>query len=149
MQSKKYGVTHAIKICFHYAPSASLIKLCIEVISGAFMPLMVLIVASFINNAVSFANGVGQIAPLIITLTLMAAYYAYLQVSQIIIRISEKALENALRENLRPQLVQKQAGIPYAFFEDPETLDLVSRVCDNSEKKYCGYVEYGHKNYPA
>ena len=135
MQDKKYGLANAIRFCFRYAPGAVSVKLVIEIINGALMPLMVLVVASFINNAVSYVNGDGKLAPLITAIVLMAAYYAYSQVNQIVIRISDKTLENALKENLRPLLIQKQARTSFSFLENPETLDLISRVCGNTEKQ--------------
>ena len=109
MRNKKYNLANAVRFCFQYAPRAASIKLLIEIINGALMPLMVLVVASFINNAVSFVNGDGNITSLVTALVLMAVYYAYSQANQIFSRIADKSLENALRENLRPQLIQKQA----------------------------------------
>ena len=156
MKNKKYTIVSAISICFRYAPRAAFIKLMIEVVNGGLMPLMILVVASFINNAVAYVNSValtgvetlygaapapafitvhgdGNSAALIIALGLMALYYAYSQASQIIIRLADKNLENALRENLRPQLIQKQARTSFPLLEDPETLDLITRVCGNAE----------------
>lgn len=134
MHSEKYGVTHAIKICFRYASGASLIKLCAEIASGIFAPLMVLVVASFINNSVAFVDGSIELVSVIAPIALMATYYAYSQVSQIVVRMADKSMENALREKLRPQLVQKHASVSYSHLENPETLDLITRVCDNAEK---------------
>jgi len=143
MQPNKYGVTSAIRICFRYAPGATLVKLLIEMISGALTPLIVLVVASFIDNALAFVNERGQIMPLVITVALMAVYYAYSQISQIIIRIADKVLENALREQLRPKLVQKQASISYALLENSETMDLITLVCGNAEEKMATILNTG------
>ena len=134
-KNKKSSLANALRFCFRYSPGAASIKLLIEIINGALMPLMVLVVASFINNAVSYVNGDGKLAPLIVMLILMAAYYGYSQANQIIVRLADKMLENALKENLRPQLIQKQARMSFALLETPETLDLISRVCGNTEKQ--------------
>jgi len=67
----------ATNFCFRYAPGAVSIKLLIEVLNGVLMPLMVLVVAAFINSAIAYVNGEGDLFPLIISLVLMAAYYAY------------------------------------------------------------------------
>ena len=133
MQNKKYKVSDAVSICFRYAPMVALLKLLTEIIGGVLTPLMVLVVASFINNAVTYVNRNGNLAILIIMLVLMALYYAYSQASQIVIRLADKSLENALRENLRPQLIQKQARTSFPLLEDAETLDLISRVCGKAE----------------
>lgn len=133
MQYKNYSLASSVGLCFQHAPGATFIKLLLEFVSGILVPLMVLIVASFINSAVSFVSGVGQITPLIVALSLMTAYYAYSQVSPIILRIADTTLKNALNENLRPQLIQKQTRISFELFEIPETLDLISRVCSNAE----------------
>ena len=143
MQSPKYGVTHAVKICFRYAPGAAFIKLTIELVNGVLAPLMVLVVASFIDNVLAFVNEIGHIMPIIIAIALIAGYYAYSQISQIIVRMADKALENALREKLRPQLVRKQAGISYALLENSETMDLITLVCGNTEGQIMAILNTG------
>ena len=133
MKTNKYNLASAVRFCFNYGPRAAIVKLVTATISGVIMPIMVLVVASFINNAVLFARGYINLAPLIWAIILMAAYYAYMQVSQIIVRLADKSLENSLRENLRPQLVQKQARTSFPLLENPETLDLITRVCGKTE----------------
>ena len=132
MQHKKYGMASPIRFCFRYAPIASSIKLLIEVISGILMPLMVLVVASFINNAITFVDNDGELIPIVIAIVFMAVYYAYLQASQIIVRMTDKTLENALKENLRPYLIQKHIRTSFALLENPENIDLFSRVSDGT-----------------
>ena len=143
MQDKKYNAASAVRFSFKYAPEAASIKLIIEIINGMLMPLMVLIVASFINNAVLLVNGAGRPAPLVAALISMAAYYAYSQINPIIIRIADKVLENALRENLRTQLIQKHSRISFALLENPETLDLITRVCDKAESQMTAILNTG------
>jgi ATP-binding cassette subfamily B protein len=145
MQNRKYSLASAVWFCFRYAPWAAVLKLVIEVISGALTPLMVLVVASFINNAVAYVTADGNLAPLVIAIGLMAAYFAYSQASQIIVRLADKTLDNALKENLRPQLIQKQARTLFALLENPETLDLISRVCGNAEKQMAAIFNAGIK----
>jgi len=143
MQPQKYGVTHAVKICFRHAPGATFTKFVIELVNGALVPLMVLVVASFIDNALAFVNENGRIMPIIIAIALMAGYYAYSQISQIVIRIADKALENALREKLRPQLVRKQSCVSYALLESAETMDLITLVCGNTEGQMMAILNTG------
>jgi len=143
MKDKKYNLASAIRYCFRYAPKAVSIKLLIEVLNGAFMPLMVLVVAFFINNAIAYVNDEGELMPLIIALALMAAYYAYSHVSQIIIRLADKTLSNAFNENVRPQLIQKQSRTSFAQLENPETVDLISRVCENAESRITSILNSG------
>ncbi|MCL2286429.1 MAG: ABC transporter ATP-binding protein/permease [Firmicutes bacterium] len=145
MKTNKYNLATAVRFCFKYGPGAASIKLLAEITTGTLMPLMVLVVASFINNAVLFAHGYVNLVPLILAIILMAAYYAYIQVSQIIVRLADKSLENSLRENLRPQLVQKQARTSFPLLENPETLDLISRVCDNAEGQVMAIFNSGTK----
>jgi len=140
MQHKKYSIASAIRFCFQYAPIDASAKLLVEIINGVLMPLMVLVMASFINNAVLYVNGDGQLAPVIITIVLMAVYYAYSQASGIFTRIANKKLENALKENLRRQLLYKHSHIPFALLENPENLDLFSRVSEGTK----GQTAEGH-----
>ena len=145
MRIKKYNLTNAVRFCFQYAPRAACIKLLIEIINGVLAPLLVLVVASFINNAITFAKGDVNIVPLITTIVLMAVYYAYSQANQIICRITDKSLENALRENLRPQLIQKHASTSFDLLENPKTLDLITRVCENAEGQIMAIFNSGIK----
>jgi len=96
---------------------------------------MVLVVASFINSAVAYVNDRGETTSLVIALALMAAYYAYTQANHIIIRLVDKTIHNALNENIRPKLIQKQSRTSFAQLENPETLDLITRVCENAENR--------------
>jgi ATP-binding cassette subfamily B protein len=143
MQDKKYNLASAVRFCFAYAPGASFVKLLIEIVGGALTPLMVLVVASFIDNVSSFVSGEGKIIPVIAAILLMASCYAWSQVSQIIARIADKTLDNALCENLRPQLVQKHSRISFALLENPETLDLAARVCGNAEGRIAAILKSG------
>jgi ATP-binding cassette subfamily B protein len=111
--------------------------------TGILAPVMVIVVASFIDNALAFASTDGQIVPLIITISLMTLYYAFTQVSQIVARIVDKALENGLRENLRPQLIQKQANTAYTFLEDAEMMDLIILVCGRAEGQMMAILNTG------
>ena len=143
MRDKKYNLISAAGYCFKYAPGASLIKSLNAIIGGASMPLITLAVAFFIDNSIALANGGGKPAPVIAAIVFIAAYYAYAQISRIIIRIADKTLENALRENLRPQLVQKQARISFALLETPETSDLTARVCEKAEPQITAILNSG------
>lgn len=143
MISQEYSLWRAASTCLRYSPGAVLVKMLIEIISGLLMPLMVLVVASFINRAVWFVKGDGTLSPVVTALALMGVYYVYTQVNPVAIRLVDKALENALSENLRPQLIQKHSRISYEFLENPDTLDLISRVCDHAEKNFLAILNCG------
>ena len=143
MQDKKYNILTAVHVCINYAAGSTIIKLVIKVINGIIMPLIIIVVASFINNAVSFANGDGEIFSILVTILLMAMFYAYSCVSQVITRIADKTIENMLREKFYPQLVQKQTRISYVCFENPETLDLISIVCSNAVGRMMAILDSG------
>ena len=57
MQDIKYNLSSTVHFCLKYSPGTVAVKLAVEIINGASMPLMVLVVAAFINNAVSFVYG--------------------------------------------------------------------------------------------
>lgn len=135
MKQKQYGMASAIYFCFRYSPKAVFIKWILEIADGVSMPLMVLVVAYFINNVLALAENKDAIMSVSISLVLMGAFYAYRQISPIIIRLANASLENALRANLRPQLVHKQARISYALLEEAQTSDLITFVCSHVENK--------------
>jgi ATP-binding cassette subfamily B protein len=140
---KQYNLASAVDFCFRYALKAVSLKLLIEIINGALVPLMVLVVASFINNAIAYVNGESGLAPLVMAIVLTAVYYAYSQSNQIALRLADKTLENALKENLRPQLIQKHSRISFSLLENPETIDLISRVCENVEGRLMSVLNSG------
>lgn len=142
MKPKKYTVASAVCFCFRYALGATVLKWIIEVANGVLMPLMVLVVASFLDHALAFVRG-GTFLPLAGSLALMAAYYAYAQIGPVLVRLADKAQENALRENLRPRLVDKQAHTVFSLLEDSATLDLIARVCGSAEERIMGIGNSG------
>lgn len=143
MENKKYSLASAVGFCFRYAPGAAAAKLIFEIVNGVLAPIMVLVVAWFINSAVAFVSTGGKLNSLITALVLMTGYYAYSQINPIIIRIADKGLWNALSENLRPQLIQKQTRISFELFENPDTLDLISRVCSDTESQIISIFNSG------
>lgn len=76
MQNKKYSLASAVGFCFRYTPGATIAKLIFEIVNGVLVPLMVLVVAWFINSAVAFVSNSGKITHLIVAPVLMTAYYA-------------------------------------------------------------------------
>jgi len=70
MKTKKNSVWHAVLVCFRYAPGAAFVKLLIEIANGAIAPLMVLVVAAFIDNSLALVSGNGEILSVITSITM-------------------------------------------------------------------------------
>ncbi len=135
MEHTKFGYLRALRLCFVAAPKETLLKGFLELTTGALTPILVLVVASFLDRAIAFAGGSGAIAPLIRDIVWMALGYAYAQVGQVLVRLTDESLACVLREKLRPELVRKEARIPYVLLEDPATLDLAANVRENAETR--------------
>ncbi len=136
MCDAQFNSARAIMLCFKSAPAAALIKVFLELTTGALVPILVLVVASFLDRAIAFAGGNGGTVPLVMDIVWMALGYGYAQLSPVLVRLADEALACALRENLRPELVRKQSRVPYALLENPETLDLAANVCENAETRF-------------
>ena len=133
---KQLHLPYAIRVCAKAAPAATYSKVVLEIFSGALAPVVVLVVASFLDRAIALAGGSGAHAPLILDIILLALFYAAGELFPVFTRLADESLACALRENLRPELVHKQARIPYVLLEDAATLDLSANVLGGAEPRF-------------
>lgn len=132
---KKYNFLSGIGLCFKYAPAACIINILLNIINGILPPVMVFIVAGFIDSAVSLASDSPKKGLLIVSVVLMLSGYLYTQLSQVLMRLTVKSMETQLRNKLRSLIVKKQASLDFTLMEDNNTLDLITIVCSNAEAK--------------
>ena len=133
--NKKFNLLNGIGLCFKYAPAACIINILLNIMNGILPPVMVFIVAGFIDSAVSLASDSPKKGLLIISVVLMLSGYLYTQLSQVLLRLTVKSMETQLRNKLRPLIVKKQASLDFTLMEDNNTLDLLTIVCSNTEAK--------------
>lgn len=90
---KEYNLVNGIGFCFKYAPGASIFNILINIINGILPPVMVFIVAGFIDSAVTLASNSPKTDVLIISVVLILFVYLYNQFSQVLLRLSVKSME--------------------------------------------------------
>jgi len=140
MENKKYNIVNAIAICIRYAPVAAITNIILNIISGILAPVMVYIVAVFVDSAVTLTSNEPQTKILILSVAAMVIWYTYNQLSPVLGRLLIKDTENKLRVKLRPLMVKKQASLNFESMENDKTLDLIAFVSQNTESKFIGVL---------
>jgi ATP-binding cassette subfamily B protein len=137
---KKYNLFSALTLCSQYAPAATAVNITLNILGGVLSPVMVYVIALFIDSALTMSSGEPQVMPLMVSAIGMLLGYVYTQFSPVLQRLSIKNLEMQLRNKLRPLLVKKQASLDFELTENPETLDLIAFVSGNMEARIIGIL---------
>ncbi|MCL2813711.1 MAG: ABC transporter ATP-binding protein/permease [Oscillospiraceae bacterium] len=140
MENKKYNVLSAVAICAKCAPAATIANVILNVISGILAPVMVYVVAVFVDSAVTLTSSEPHTKILLISIAAMVIWYTYNQLSPVLGRLLTKNTENKLKIKLRPLMVKKQASLNFESMENDKTLDLIEFVSQNTEAKFVGVM---------
>jgi len=136
LRGKKISIFSIIKLCYKYSPAFFIMTLTLTVIDGLVVPLMLMVVAQFIDSAITLASNNPQTYLMIQNAIFMGLGYLYMQLSQELKLYFYELLEDALRNKLKPEIVKKQFSIDYQLFESTETQDLLLRATEYIEKKF-------------
>ncbi len=108
----------------------------LTILDGLLTPVMVLVVAGFIDTALLVASVQLNQSTLLLYGMLVIAGYIYTALSQQFTALLYKSAEDVLIKKLKPRMVKKVYAIEYFLYERSETQDLIHRVCDDSPKKF-------------
>jgi len=133
---KKISIFSIVKLCARYSPMRFVMCLALTVMDGLLVPLMVVVVASFIDSAITLASKDPQTYIVMKNAIFMGLGYFYMQLSQELKLYFYELLEDTLRNKLKPDIIKKQFSMDYLLFEGAQTQDLLLRVTKNIEKKF-------------
>lgn len=113
----------------------------LTILDGLLTPVMVLVVAGFIDTALLVASSQLSQSTLLLYGMLVIAGYIYTALSQQFTALLYKSAEDVLIKKLKPRMVKKVYAIEYFLYERSETQDLIHRVCDDSPKKFTSTLQ--------
>jgi ABC-type multidrug transport system fused ATPase/permease subunit len=104
-------------------------------ITDALIPTFsIFITANFINSAMALYNKQSDISSVYIPVALMAAIMVYNTVIGTIMNFIDCKRNIYFRKKLVPEILEKQAKLEYRHIENPDTADLIKRVCPDFNK---------------
>ncbi|MCL2814049.1 MAG: ABC transporter ATP-binding protein/permease [Oscillospiraceae bacterium] len=129
LKQKKYGFFDMIIMSFKTSPFYSVI-FASKYIADALIPVLsIFITANFINSAMAVYNKQTDISSVYTPVALLAAVMVYNAAIGTIMNFIECRRNIYFRKKLTPEILEKQAKLEYRHMENPDTADLIERVC--------------------
>lgn len=104
--------------------------------NGLHTPVMILIVAEFIEQALTVGSTSYVQMHFILTGMLVVIGYGYTLVSQQFMSYIHKRMEDTLLLKLKPRMIEKVYALDYLVYDDATVHDLIHRVTDEAPKKF-------------
>ncbi|WBW94987.1 ABC transporter ATP-binding protein [Oceanirhabdus sp. W0125-5] len=136
LDRKNISVFSIVKICARYSPMLFVMCLALTVMDGLLVPMMLLVVANFIDSAITLASNEPQTYIMMKNAIFMGVGYFYMQLSQELKLYFYDLFEDTLRNKLKPEIIKKQFSMDYLLFESTHTQDLLLRVTKNIEMRF-------------
>ncbi|MFR3483497.1 MAG: ABC transporter ATP-binding protein [Clostridia bacterium] len=138
IEKKKYGFLDMVLIPFKVSPMYSII-FAIKYIADALMPtLSIFATASFINNAIMVYNGETSLSSVYLSIALIVGIMIYSTLINSLMSFVDCKRNIYFRRRLVPEMLEKLARLEYRHIENPETAQLIRRVCPNINFVYGG-----------
>ncbi|MCL2159772.1 MAG: ABC transporter ATP-binding protein/permease, partial [Oscillospiraceae bacterium] len=129
LKQKKYAYPDMVAMSITTSPLYSAL-FAAKYIADALIPVFsIFITASFINSALAVYNKKADISSVYMPVVLLAAIMAYNATINTLMNFIECKRSIHFRKKLMPEMLEKQAKLEYRHIEDPETADLIERVC--------------------
>jgi len=129
LKQKKYDFFDMIAMSFKTSPFYSVI-FAAKYIADALIPVFsIFITANFINSAMAVYNRQADISSVYVPVALLTAIMIYNTTIGTIMNFIECKRNIYFRKKLSPEMLEKQAKLEYRYIENPETADLIARVC--------------------
>ena len=129
LKQKKYGFPDMITMAFKTSPFYSVI-FAIKYIADALIPVLsIFITANFINSAMAVYNKQADLPSVYIPVALLTAVMIYNATINTVMNFIDCKRNIYFRKKLTPEILEKQAKLEYRHIENPDTADLIERVC--------------------
>lgn len=133
MKTKRYNFYYIIKIQFFYVPFYSGIIILEQIFSGFSPAIKVIFTANFVDVSMQIINKEKVVADAIFPLLMLIFLIAYGIVIDRIMEFVYIRMKNKLRRTYHLEVLDNLAQLKYKYFENPDTWDLISRVCKSPE----------------
>jgi len=129
LKYKKYGFADMLSMSFKTSTFYSIIFIA-KYIADALIPVFsIFINANFLNSAIAVYNKQADISSVYIPVALLTAIILYNSVIGTIMSFIECKRTIYFRKKLTPEMLEKRAKLEYRHIENPDTADLIERVC--------------------
>ncbi|MEG0672328.1 ABC transporter ATP-binding protein [Clostridium sp.] len=136
LDRKNISIFSIIRLCAKCSPIFFVMCSALTVIDGLLVPVMLIVVANFIDSAITLASNNPQTYIMMKNAIFLGMAYLYMQFSEELKVYFYQLFEDTLRNKLKPEIIRKQFSIDYLLFESTETQDLLLRVTNNIEKRF-------------
>lgn len=137
----KNSIWNIFAISARYAPFYFGLCLGLTIIDGLMTPVMIIVVAQFIDAAVTVASEAPKFKEIILYALLIGANYLYVQFSQECKIYYYELMQDVFKRELKSDAIKRQFSIDYAVLETEEVQNLLLRVTDQIEQKFVGVVQ--------
>jgi ATP-binding cassette subfamily B protein len=129
LKQKNYGYADMITMSFRTSWFYSLVFTA-KYITDALIPVIsIFITANFLNSAMAVYNKQADISSVYMPVALLTAIILYNSVIGTLMNFIECKRSIYFRRKLASAMLEKQAKLEYRHIENPETADLIERIC--------------------
>lgn len=142
LTQRKYSGWDALRIPFRISPFLMLVHTMI-VILMATLPtsILAMVTAQFINVANNIFNGTEMIEAIYLPFIFLLLILGIISLLSPILNIIETKLFLKLEQVLLPELVEKQARLPYQYIEDAKSWELMDRLTSEMTQTFMEGVQ--------
>lgn len=133
--NKKFNFFRAIQVNFVLSPVASIILLIETVISGIVPTLQILAFADLIHAAAKISSEKSSVGDIVFPLAAVILLLAYQLLVPSLTHLVKRSHSNHVQKRFSVEAIEKCAVLEYRHIEDPDTLDLISRIMKDGEVK--------------
>jgi len=135
LKQKTYGfvdmITFSFKVSAFYSSLFAL-----KAVFDALLPTaQIFVSAYFINTALAIFSGDAVLSAVYAPIALLAGILSYNVLQNVLESFIDCRRKILFRRRLAPEVLEKRAKLEYRHIENPDTADLVSRVCPDLDKK--------------
>lgn len=135
LSNKKINFFRVIQFNFSLSPVTSALLLIETVISGIVPTLQILIFADFIDAVGKMASQGLPISKVVLPLAAVLLLLAYQLLVPNLMHLVRVSHTNHVQKKFSVEVIQKCALLEYYHMENPDTLDLISRITKDGEVK--------------
>lgn len=129
LKNKKYKFLDMVSMSIMTSPFYTIIFTMKYIIDALLPAFSIYITADFLNAAMNVYNKQSDISSVYFPVVLLIAIMIYNTTVDSVMALVDCKRNMYFRSILTPQMLEKQANLKYRHIENPDTADLIERVC--------------------
>lgn len=129
LKQKKYGFLDMVTLSFKTSPMYSSIFVVKNIMDAVLPTLSIFITADFLNTAIAIYNKETDIFSAYKSVAFLAGIMLYNALIGVFMSFIDCKRNIFFRKKLVPEMLAKRSRLQYRHMENPETVDLINRVC--------------------